>query len=904
MESKYRKISKLDKKIRRAQKSTGTLFNLAIPLHDKLRQRFNWYYRWHMLPVAPLVHWLVLYCYIFGFVVAFYSAFLFSSTNQPVLASTGGPNEPGSVVSDSSGGSVAWSNPGNAQTADDAWATASTPGIAALSQYLKATNFGFSIPSNAVIDGVTVKIERHSGAYAGLGVKDNTVKLVKSGSISGDNQADTDTAWPTTDGIKTYGSESDLWNVALTPADVNAADFGVVLSANHYNPGPLTSYIDHITITINYTTNFPTVNFSSTSSSGSESAAAVNLTVSLSASSASDVSVEFSAGGTATAGSDYALTTTTPLTIPAGSTTGNIALSVTDDSADESDETVIITLSNPTNATLGTNSVHTYSIINNDESTVATTTSYTITASVGSNGSISPSGNVDVSSGTSRTFTITPNTGYRVNTLIIDSVSVNPANSYTFSNVTANHSISATFIANKSAATTTSDPSSDDDDQTVAGASSDGAKPDPKSNVKYIIDASAGEGGTIEPGGAVSVGVGNNQSFIITADTGYRIKTVRVDGVDLTGLVYDRIYTHNFEAVGRDHSISAQFELAPTALTNVAANAVAAEATASPLGKISAPILRGLQALGVSSEEATPVLSTTVAAVTVASVGLAAAANAVTLFSLPELFHSLWYSIIALGMLGRRQRWGRVIERGTGISLPGVRIVLTSATDGKQIGTTLTGSDGSFAFAAPPGRYKLQATKDLYEVVAGDKNSFKPESIIEIKDYSQGLIVPTIVMATQERNLQSRRELIGHLNRLEKIATYFSVIVLLFGTVVAVSEVISQLNLRNIIFSLIYLIFWVMNARVVMKRSPWGNVVDKADTKPIPLALVRIIDKNNNRLIKTAVTNEAGKFSVFISRGVYGVAVAKPGYKMRESVPFVALERLRAMNRDIALERV
>src|SRR6266496_1068867 len=73
---------------------------------------------------------------------------------------------------------------------------------------------------------------------------------------------------------------------------------------------------------------------------------------------------------------------------------------------------------------------------------------YTITASAGSNGSISPSGAVSVSSGSSKTFTIMPNTGYHVTNVTVDSVSQGSITSYTFSNVTANHTIAATFAIN------------------------------------------------------------------------------------------------------------------------------------------------------------------------------------------------------------------------------------------------------------------------------------------------------------------------------------------------------------------------------------------------------------------------------------------------------------------------
>ena len=76
------------------------------------------------------------------------------------------------------------------------------------------------------------------------------------------------------------------------------------------------------------------------------------------------------------------------------------------------------------------------------------TTSVTITASAGANGTISPSGAVIVTYGASQTFTMNPNTGYHIETLTVDGSPVTPAPRYTFTNVTADHTISVTFAAN------------------------------------------------------------------------------------------------------------------------------------------------------------------------------------------------------------------------------------------------------------------------------------------------------------------------------------------------------------------------------------------------------------------------------------------------------------------------
>lgn len=70
---------------------------------------------------------------------------------------------------------------------------------------------------------------------------------------------------------------------------------------------------------------------------------------------------------------------------------------------------------------------------------------FTITASAGAGGSISPSGSVSVREGRDKTFTITPDSGYRISDVLVDGQSVGAVNTYTFDNVQKRHTIEAVF---------------------------------------------------------------------------------------------------------------------------------------------------------------------------------------------------------------------------------------------------------------------------------------------------------------------------------------------------------------------------------------------------------------------------------------------------------------------------
>ena len=146
---------------------------------------------------------------------------------------------------------------------------------------------------------------------------------------------------------------------------------------------------------------------------------------------------------------------------------------------------------------------------------------YTITASAGDNGTISPSGTISIPQGGSQTFTISPDNGYHIQNVLVDNVSQGNTSSYTFSNVQGNHVISVSFSAQE---------------------------------ITYTITASAGDNGTISPSGVISVSQGGSQTFTISPDNGYHIQDVLVDNVS-----QGDTSSYTFSNVQENHAISVSF---------------------------------------------------------------------------------------------------------------------------------------------------------------------------------------------------------------------------------------------------------------------------------------------------------------------------------------------------------
>ena len=149
-------------------------------------------------------------------------------------------------------------------------------------------------------------------------------------------------------------------------------------------------------------------------------------------------------------------------------------------------------------------------------------TTYTVTLTAGAGGSINPSGTQTVNSGNNLTFTVTPNNCYTITSVTVNgaAVSLNANNSYTITNIQQNTTVNATF------------------------AEADA----------FQITASATGHGTVSPSGTYEVGCGENVTYTITPEEGYRIANVVVDGVSKGAIA-----TYTFSNVSANHTLVATF---------------------------------------------------------------------------------------------------------------------------------------------------------------------------------------------------------------------------------------------------------------------------------------------------------------------------------------------------------
>ena len=142
-----------------------------------------------------------------------------------------GRRAPGTVADDSGTGTLTWSNVGNAKSADNFYSVAEVPkSTTATAHYLKATNFGYSVPGGETIIGIQASIERSESTVSTGEVTDSRIRIVKGGTIKSTVDKSTGAKWPTVDTVGHFGGEGDLWGNAWTPTDINNSGFGVAIS--------------------------------------------------------------------------------------------------------------------------------------------------------------------------------------------------------------------------------------------------------------------------------------------------------------------------------------------------------------------------------------------------------------------------------------------------------------------------------------------------------------------------------------------------------------------------------------------------------------------------------------------------------------------------------------------------
>ncbi|MBN1844924.1 MAG: fibronectin type III domain-containing protein [Sedimentisphaerales bacterium] len=317
---------------------------------------------------------------------------------------------------------------------------------------------------------------------------------------------------------------------------------------------------------------------------------------------------------------------------------------------------------------------------------------YTITASATPGGQISPSGQISVLHGDSQAFALMPSAGYNVYALIVDEQYLTGLESYTFSNVTANHTIYAVFA-----------------------------------NEIHTIEASCGPGGQIAPSGAVLVAAGQDKTFVFTPETGYQIEQVLVDGASVGAPA-----SYTFADVVASHTLYVSF--APIVYTITAS--VEGTGTIEPAGAVLVAA-GGSQGFTITPGADHKIVEVLVDGVSQGPVGSYAFANVAADHTIRARFATVTYTLTATATPG-----GQISPAGTTYVGPGENRQFTITADaGYQIqdvkvdGVSV-GPVGSYTFENVTGNHTLHAefASQVFTITASAEvgGSVSPAGAIEV----------------------------------------------------------------------------------------------------------------------------------------------------------------------------
>jgi len=146
-------------------------------------------------------------------------------------------------------GENAWYQPNRIKIQDDSKSYPFT-NAGHYTNWIRATNFDFSIPEENQIDGIEVRFDKFA-SYDNDHIIDSSIRLLISTGVKGSDKA-TGTYWNKgdTDTYILYGGSSDKWDTTWTLANINSIEFGIQLSA--YTNSQEYPCVDHIQMKIYY----------------------------------------------------------------------------------------------------------------------------------------------------------------------------------------------------------------------------------------------------------------------------------------------------------------------------------------------------------------------------------------------------------------------------------------------------------------------------------------------------------------------------------------------------------------------------------------------------------------------------------------------------------------------------
>lgn len=261
---------------------------------------------------------------------------------------------------------------------------------------------------------------------------------------------------------------------------------------------------------------------------------------------------------------------------------------------------------------------------------------------------------------------------------------------------------------------------------------------------------------------------------------------------------------------------------------------------------------------------------------TLTTVGLLSAYEALkALVNGSYLYNFIRYLFLGGWWKRRKKPWGVCLSLNTQLPVSGAMAQLLTGEEGKVVDKCLTDKFGRFIFLIKkPSDYKIVVSSAGFDRFVSqifnieNVNDTPMDMVIHLKD-NKGLVRLVVGKA------------VSALMLLTNILNHLRLPVIIFGTVLAIYQVLIINDKVTWLILLFYIILWIVE--IISKIAPrtFGVVWDNATDKPLNRAIVRFYRLINSKpaLVATTVTGGDGAFKFLFEAGEYQCGVSRIGYR-------------------------
>ena len=246
------------------------------------------------------------------------------------------------------------------------------------------------------------------------------------------------------------------------------------------------------------------------------------------------------------------------------------------------------------------------------------------------------------------------------------------------------------------------------------------------------------------------------------------------------------------------------------------------------------------------------------------------------LMNLPWLsfWQNIWSRIIFLfGFTKKKKKWGIVYDTESNQPIPLAVVRIFDQEYKRLLETQLTDKDGRFGFLVEPGKYYINVIKANYtfpsHVVEGEYHGepfeIKEDSVISVN-------IPI------DPNIHKLAHRLNILSIITKTLNWVRIPVAILGTILSISIYFAIPDTVNLLIVIFYLIIWLNELYQIKKGRLIGMVTKKVNNAPIALAIIRVFDEANNKLIATRVTESQGKYYYLTGPGIFYLTAVKENF--------------------------